>query len=51
MQKPTPCIYAHARTKILVRTGIDTPMGIYHCLVFEDFLLKFLRFQKVKNKR
>ena len=53
MQKPTLCICVHARIPYIryTRVQYNTPMSIYYCLVFEDFLLKFLRFQKVKNKR
>ena len=47
------CVYVYTRAYLNRGTHgcIIHPMSIYYCLVFEDFLLKFLRFQKVKNKR
>ena len=52
MQKPTPCIYVHARISITIYAGAyNTPMSIYHYLFSIYNYLKFLRFQMVKNKR
>ena len=53
MQKPTPCIYVHARISITIYAGAyNTPMSIYHYLFSKSFdLLKFLRFQIIENKR